>query len=157
MRDSYQPKSAGLYSALFLALVACNGDKPQPDKTAPDQLPPVGQLEQRVAHAAEKIDLSTPEKAVENYYAALMNPNLREGHGHYLLISQEKELRDLEKWTKATNQLKILGYKITGVEETASGFRVNTTIKCVLKEKEIEGRDGYMVKKVGDKWLLADK
>src|SRR3989344_1904344 len=76
MRDSYQPKSAGLYSALFLALVGCNGDKPQPYKIAPDQLPPVGQLEQRVAHAEEKIDLSTPVKSLVSFERSIRNNEL---------------------------------------------------------------------------------
>jgi len=78
MRDSYQPKSAGLYSALFLALLGCNGDKPQPDKIAPDPVKqePIGQLEQRVAYAAEKIDLSTPVKSLVSFERSIRNNEL---------------------------------------------------------------------------------
>ena len=75
MRDSYQSKEAGFYSTLLAAtlsftlnMVGCEPKQPQPDKIAPDPVrqEPIGQLEQKVAHAdvAPKLDLSTPEKAV---------------------------------------------------------------------------------------------
>ena len=151
--------------ALAVTLLAGCGAKE--DKIAPD---PIAQhsLDMKVANAETvngantgshlELDLSTPEKPLDYFFQALMDPDIKRGHDLYLKISDGKEFADFEKWRKLRSNFNVTGYEIgTPLKNRDDTYSFKATVTLNKNGKSFVDDASQSTICLDGKWLLANK
>ena len=158
----YQQSAPLLYVAGLAAAISGCGKE---DKIAPD---PVAQhsLDMKVANAETvgrtgshlELDLSTPEKPLDYFFQALMDPDIKRGHDLYLKISDDKEFADFEKWRELRSDFNVTGYEIgTPLKNRDDTYSFKAAVTLNKNGKSFVDDASQSTICLDGKWLLANK